>query len=75
MKRPEAQDTGSIIQTGFDSNIVLNSIETIIDEHNLQLTSYNLPTAYNINNASWRVIKLILGNINFSNNKWWRINE
>jgi len=32
MERPEAQDAGTIILTGFDSNVVLNSVQTVIEE-------------------------------------------
>jgi UDP-N-acetylglucosamine 2-epimerase (non-hydrolysing) len=33
MERPESQDAGTIILTGFDPEIVLNSIEIAIREH------------------------------------------
>ncbi len=103
MERPEAQDTGSIILTGFEPDIVLNAIATVIDEqqtnnkqqttNNKQTTTNNkqtttpvlsvvegnnkqqttnIPNSYQINNTSWRVIKLILGNTKLSN-KWWGI--
>ncbi len=74
MERPEAQDTGSIILTGFDPDIVLNAIATVIDEYQSPITSYQSPAEYQINNTSWRVVKLILGNTKLSN-KWWGINE
>jgi len=32
MERPEAQDTGSIILTGFEPKIVLSSVRTVIEE-------------------------------------------
>ena len=32
MERPEAQDAGTIILTGFDPDVVLNSIRIVIDE-------------------------------------------
>jgi UDP-N-acetyl-L-fucosamine synthase len=80
MERPEAQDAGSIILTGFDPDVVLNAIATVIDEHKSQITSYKSPITnhqspaeYFIPNTSWRVVKLILGNTKLSN-KWWGIN-
>lgn len=82
MERPEAQDTGSIILTGFEPGIVLNAIATVIDEqttNNKQQTftlsgveGANIPSDYQIENTSWRVLKLILGNTKLSN-KWWGI--
>lgn len=79
MERPEAQDTGSIILTGFSPDIVLNAVATAIDEYSsptddsLLVTHHPLPNEYQIENTSWRVLKLILGNTKLSN-KWWGIN-
>jgi len=78
MERPEAQDAGTIILTGFDVNIVLNAVQTVIEEHqkpqtsNLEPETRNIPFEYQIENTSWRVVKLILGNTKLSN-KWWSI--
>ena len=66
MERPEAQDTASIILTGFDPEIVQASIELAISEQNAGITA-NIPTDYTINNTSWRVLKLIMGNTGLSN--------
>jgi len=74
MERPEAQDTGSIILTGFEPEIVLSSVRTVIEEHQSPVTNHQSPSDYQITNTSWRVLKLILGNTGLSN-KWWGINE
>ena len=66
MERPEAQDTGSIILTGFEPDIILNSIAMVIDEKN-ERKSFSIPQDYQIDNTSWRVVKLILGNCKLSN--------
>lgn len=66
MERPEAQDTGSIILTGFDPDIILNSIALAIQEKvNRKIKS--IPTDYQIEDTSWRVVKLIMGNTKLSN--------
>ncbi len=71
MERPEAQDAGTIILTGFDADIVLNAVKTVIEEQ--EAGSYtSIPAEYTIENTSWRVVKLILGNAKLSN-KWWGI--
>jgi len=71
MERPEAQDAGTIILTGLDPEVILNSIETVIAEH--KENKYNqIPEEYKIANTSWRVLKLILGNAKLSNT-WWGI--
>jgi UDP-N-acetylglucosamine 2-epimerase (non-hydrolysing) len=80
MERPEAQDAGSIILTGFNTDVVLNAIQTVIDEQQTFTLSgveetnnkQSIPIEYQIENTSWRVVKLILGNAKLSN-KWWGI--
>jgi UDP-N-acetylglucosamine 2-epimerase (non-hydrolysing) len=72
MERPEAQDAGTIILTGFDPEIVLSSVETTIAEFKQSLTpdaSRLTPIVpdYAITDTSWRVLKLILGNTKLSN--------
>ncbi len=74
MERPEAQDAGKIILTGFEPNVVLNAIAAIIDEYSSQITDHKLPGEYFIPDTSRRVVNLILGNTKLSN-KWWGINE
>ena len=66
MERPEAQDTGSIILTGFDPDIILNSISVVIKEKTERKT-FSIPEDYQIEDTSWRVVKLILGNTKLSN--------
>jgi len=61
MERPEAQDTGSIILTGFDAHIVLNAISISIKEHETRNMEHAIPGNYKIADTSWRVLKLILG--------------
>lgn len=71
MERPEAQDTGSVILTGFDPDVILNSISLSIKEKTERKTN-SVPQDYLIEDTSWRVVKLILGNTKLSN-KWWGI--
>ncbi|MEP7081087.1 MAG: UDP-N-acetylglucosamine 2-epimerase (non-hydrolyzing) [Ginsengibacter sp.] len=71
MERPEAQDTGSIILSGFDANVILNSI-TLATKEKGNNKFKSIPQDYNINDTSWRVLKLIMGNTKLSN-KWWGI--
>ncbi|MBM3405016.1 MAG: UDP-N-acetylglucosamine 2-epimerase (non-hydrolyzing) [Bacteroidetes bacterium] len=68
MERPEAQDTGSIILTGLDKDIVLDSVAYCTEERTSG-RSLDIPAAYKISNTSRRVVKLILGNTKLSN-KW-----
>jgi len=67
MERPEAQDAGTIILTGFDPVVVLNSIQIIVKEFEKSNGYKRIPDDYNIDNTSWRVLKLISGNAKLSN--------
>jgi UDP-N-acetyl-L-fucosamine synthase len=73
MERPEAQDTGTIVLSGFDKYVVLNSVNAVVAEHK-RGKYLHIPDEYQIENTSWRVLKLILGNTNLSN-KWNNINS
>ncbi len=68
MERPEAQDSGTIILTGFNPEIVLSSVETVIKQHQKEHTNV-IPADYQVPDTSWRVLKLILGLAKLSN-KW-----
>jgi len=74
MERPEAIDAGSIILTGLDPEIVLDSVRIAIDEHTSLITNHTLPNNYNVSNTSWRVLKTIIGTTKLSN-KWWGIDD
>lgn len=66
MERPEAQNTGSIILTGFDLDVILNSISLVIKEKNGRKIN-SIPEDYLIEDTSWRVVKLRMGNSKLSN--------
>jgi UDP-N-acetylglucosamine 2-epimerase (non-hydrolysing) len=66
MERPEAQDTGSIILTGFDPDVILNSISLSVNEKN-ERKKISIPEDYQVEDTSWRVVKLVSGNCKLSN--------
>jgi len=68
MERPEAQDAGTIILTGFDPDVVVASIELAIKEHDQNIPKLVSPD-YLVPDTSWRVLKLIQGLSSLSN-KW-----
>jgi UDP-N-acetyl-L-fucosamine synthase len=74
MERPEAQDAGTIILTGFDQTAVLNSIQLVIKEFEKSDCYDDIAEDYKITNTSWRVLKLISGNAKLSN-LWHGIRE
>ncbi|HDT12111.1 MAG TPA: UDP-N-acetylglucosamine 2-epimerase (non-hydrolyzing) [Candidatus Marinimicrobia bacterium] len=73
MERPEAQDAGTIILTGFDDQVVMDSVELVIEEHKKRKYE-QIPDEYLIRDTSWRVLKIIMGNARLSN-RWWGINS
>jgi UDP-N-acetylglucosamine 2-epimerase (non-hydrolysing) len=68
MERPEAQDAGTIVLTGFDKDRVLGCIESVMEEHRQRKYNNNVAD-YSITDTSWRVLKLIQGLSGLSN-KW-----
>ncbi len=68
MERPEGLDTGSIILTGLDKETIINSINLTIIEENRKIKK-EITKDYEVENTSWRVVKLITGTCNLSN-KW-----
>ena len=69
IERPEALDTGSIILSGLDQDVLLQAIEIVTQERVLYPTK-EIPEEYKINNTSLRVIKLIQGTAKLTNH--WR---
>lgn len=67
MERPEAQDVGTIILSGFDPQVVLDSIELVVKEFEITKGYSKIAIDYEIDNTSWRVLKLIMGNAKLSN--------
>ena len=71
IERPEAMDSGSIIMTGLDADVVLASIALAMDEREEDLVRVP-PKEYEVANCAERVVKLILGGTKLSN-QWWGI--
>jgi UDP-N-acetylglucosamine 2-epimerase (non-hydrolysing) len=67
MKRHEAQNTGTIILSGLDTQTLPDSIQLTIEEFKLNGMYGRIPDEYTIENTSWRVLKLIMGNTKLSN--------
>lgn len=68
MERPEAIDAGVIVLTGFNKQVVVDSVDLVIEEKKMGVNP-KIPAEYSIDNTSWRVIKLIQGTAKLSN-KW-----
>jgi UDP-N-acetylglucosamine 2-epimerase (non-hydrolysing) len=73
IERPEAQDAGTIILTGFDQDIVMGSVKIVVQENEVKPRKH-LPFEYYVPDTSWRVLKLIQGLSSLSN-KWHGVND
>jgi UDP-N-acetylglucosamine 2-epimerase (non-hydrolysing) len=73
MERPEAQDSGTIVLTGFVADLVLDSISITIKEH-LDPRERQISPDYQVPDSSWRVLKLLHG-LSALSNKWHGILE
>lgn len=69
IERPEALDTGSIVLSGLDEDVLLQAVEIVTKEDEMYPIK-EIPEEYQINNTSLRVIKLIQGTCKLTNR--WR---
>jgi UDP-N-acetyl-L-fucosamine synthase len=60
IERPEAMDAGTIIVTGLEPEVIVPAIKMQISEDNSKMPRH-IPTEYEIENTSYRVVKLIMG--------------
>ncbi|MDR4508583.1 MAG: UDP-N-acetylglucosamine 2-epimerase (non-hydrolyzing) [Candidatus Brocadiaceae bacterium] len=74
LERPEAMDAGTIILTGLDPDIVLDSVRLVIREFETTGGYTKICQEYQVPNTSWRVLKIILGTSGL-NNRWRGIEE
>jgi UDP-N-acetylglucosamine 2-epimerase (non-hydrolysing) len=65
MERPEALDTGNIILTGLDPEIIVQAIKLVTNEKK-SLRESPIPAEYGVENVSQRVVKLITGTAKLS---------
>lgn len=66
MERPEAMDTGSIIMTGLDPDVIVPAIGLATDRFKGNPTR-EVPDVYEVENVASRVVSLILGTTRLSN--------
>jgi UDP-N-acetylglucosamine 2-epimerase (non-hydrolysing) len=74
MERPEAQDAGTIILSGIEKHDVANAVSLTIREFEMNQGYTQIASDYEIENTSWRVLKLVLGNAGL-NKKWNNLHQ
>lgn len=70
LERPEAMDAGTIILTGLEPDIVLDSVRLVVGEFETTGGYDKICPEYQVANTSWRVLKLFIGTAGLSNH--WR---
>jgi UDP-N-acetyl-L-fucosamine synthase len=65
MERPEGLDTGSIVLTGLDPEVIAASVRLAVEDHSHGRLP-PCPADYQIANCSQRVVRLILGTAKLS---------
>lgn len=73
IERPEALDSGSIVLTGLDSDVLCNAIELVTKERNMY-SKREVPAEYQVENTSLRVLKLILGTTKLTS-RWRNLDD
>ncbi|MEN8170719.1 MAG: UDP-N-acetylglucosamine 2-epimerase (non-hydrolyzing) [Pseudomonadota bacterium] len=73
IERPEALDAGSIIITGLDPEVLIQSVEIVTQEKSL-FPHREIPEEYQVSNTSLRVLKLITGTARLTS-KWRNLDE
>lgn len=66
MERPEGLDTGSIVLTGLDADVIEQAVAAVTDAHAAGRRP-PVPADYLVDNVSQRVLNLILGTARLSN--------
>jgi UDP-N-acetylglucosamine 2-epimerase (non-hydrolysing) len=59
-ERPEGLDSGTIVLTGLDPETIVAAIRLQISPDNQEMP-WRIPADYEIENTSYRVVKLIVG--------------
>lgn len=60
IERPEAMDTGHIVLTGLDEDVILEAVRLVVNNQGAT-RRHEIPAEYSVTNTSFRVLKLILG--------------
>jgi UDP-N-acetylglucosamine 2-epimerase (non-hydrolysing) len=68
IERPEALDTGAIVMTGLDAEIVVDAIGLRLDSPHAAIAT--LPAGYEVLDTSERVTRFVLSTAR-ANSHWW----
>tara|TARA_Y100000996_G_C22558517_1_gene656421 strand:+ start:7755 stop:8879 length:1125 start_codon:yes stop_codon:yes gene_type:complete len=72
-ERSEAMDEGTVIMSSLKEKEILNSIEVAVSQNETILPK--IPSDYNVDQVSWKVLKIILSYKEYVDNKVWFKNQ
>ena len=72
-ERSEAMDEGTVIMSSLKEKEILNSIEVAVTQNVTNLPK--IPSDYNVDQVSWKVLKIILSYKEYVDNKVWFKNQ
>ena len=72
-ERSEAMDEGTVIMSSLKEKEILNSIEVAVNQNETILPK--IPSDYNVDQVSWKVLKIILSYKEYVDNKVWFKNQ
>tara|TARA_B100000315_G_C14544235_1_gene572439 strand:+ start:534 stop:1670 length:1137 start_codon:yes stop_codon:yes gene_type:complete len=73
-ERPEGMDEGVIIMTGLNLQHILDSIEVVVKQFQV-FGPARIPQDYDVDQLSWKIVKIIFSYVDFVNRKVWRKSE
>lgn len=72
-ERPEGMDEASVMLTGFKSDRVAQGLEILKDQPRGSDRLLKMPSDYNVDNVSDKVVRIILSYTDYVNRQVWRI--
>ena len=74
-ERPEGMEEGTVIMTGLNKNIILESLDYLI-KNSVQLKeNHKIVDDYNVPNVSSKILKIIYSYKDFVLRNTWKINN
>ena len=70
-ERPEGMDEGTVIMCGLKSERVLQSIEVVTKQFDPKVRTFRLVSDYESENISKKVLRIIIGYIDYVNRTVW----
>jgi UDP-N-acetylglucosamine 2-epimerase (non-hydrolysing) len=71
-ERPEGMDEGTLIMTGLDADMIIQSIDVVTSQIKESRDVVHLVSDYNVDNVSKKVLRIILSYTGYVNRTTWK---